>query len=97
MAVSTKTSRFMDRGYRPIDVHSVTVTKSNKKGAAACFGGTLVEHKDGEFHIDLRTVINGKPVTCIVRAGDIVFTTGMNTRWQVLSKKNFNKRFTVIK
>lgn len=91
-----------------LDVFYKAVNKSNRKGVTAAiqeFGDAkLVDHeghKTGDFHIAIRTKVNGKPRVVNAAAGDVVFYTlsdGRRTvRWQVLSKEQFKKRFPTAK
>lgn len=103
MAVSIKTTQFTDNNKKKLtDVHHVSVNNSNKKGAAAAFGGNVILNVDKRgmetgWFIDLETIVNNQRRLVIVQAGDIVFRTNTNNRWQVLSKPSFNKRFSVVK
>jgi ribosomal protein L31 len=99
MAVSLKTTVFKDEsnGNR-VEVHSIKVNKSNRKGVKTLIGGTSIQDQaDGSFYIPLLTKVNGVLKTIDVRSGDFVFRTGKNKRWQVLSTPEFNKRFSFIK
>lgn len=97
MAVSTQTIRINDNiTKKKTDVHLIRVNNSNKKGAAEAIGGTLV-YKDGEgdsWYIELKTTVNGRPRKLLIFAGQVVFRTGNNKRWQVATKSAFAKRFT---
>lgn len=102
MAVSTKTTRFRDRSGREIDVHHISLTKSNRKGTSEAVGGTLVLNiaRGGEevsWRVEVPTKVNGKDVLGMAYSGDIIFRTGQSQRWQIASKKEFSKRFSVIK
>lgn len=89
MAVSTKHYKSDD-----LDVHAVKVNRSNKKGVTNLIGGQLHLESDGDFHIVLKTKVNGKPRTVQVGPGEWVFWTGSKkTRWQVASNAGFLKRF----
>jgi hypothetical protein len=98
MAVKTKSISTRDVHSRNSTsvVHYVKLTKSNKKGVAELVGGQLIEHKGrnvGDFHIFLKSTVNGKPRTLNLESGDIVFRTGKNTRWQSGTRESLKKRF----
>lgn len=100
MAVATKHGRSKDKSNgRTVDVHYVTVTKTNRKGAAENFGGNLVidgRHPNG-WYIELTSqTAGGAPVAFEVMQGGIVFRTGTNKRYQVLERVEFKKRFPQI-
>ena len=102
MAVQAKTIRTPDRnsgraGTPNREVHYIKILKGNRKGAAAAIGGALHDHYDNNFHIILCTKVNGKEQTLSLTAGDVVFRTGESNRWQVLTRKGFNKRFPLAK
>lgn len=81
-------------------VHYIKVNKSNKKGAAEAIGGTLYVHEGhatGDFHIVLETTINDKKKSLNLEAGDIVFRTNDNKRWQVGTVESLKKRFPSAK
>lgn len=102
MAVQTKHSRSKDKSNgKCVDVHYITVTKGNRKGAAEHFGGRLFLedrlHPNG-WYITLKTqTAGGRPQLFDIIQGDIVFRTGQNTRWQVLPRVAFKKRFPEVK
>ena len=98
MAVTVKEIRTNDtrsgKAGAPIrTVNYIKILKGNRKGAAAACGGQLYDHADGSFHINLVTKVNGKVKTLTVGVGDVVFRTGTSNRWQVITKKGFQKRF----
>lgn len=100
MAVAAKHGRSKDKSNgRTVDVHYVTITKNNRKGAAEHFGGNLVidgRHPNG-WYIELTTQTSaGKPVALELMQGDIVFRTGTNPRWQSRQRVDFKKRFPHI-
>lgn len=97
MAVSLKTNTFYDtRTRREIEVHSIKVTKSNKKGVTELVDGKLVEHKNGDdWHIEFESTVNGRPKKWSLVPGIFVFRTGTSKRWQVLWTKQFNDRFKI--
>ena len=105
MAVSTKTIKTKDlnsgRGGQPKrEVHYIKVGKGNRKGTAETIGGELFDHlghKAGDFHIVLKTRINGKEQSVKITAGDVVFRTGTSKRWQVITLKGFKRRFPEAK
>lgn len=81
-------------------VHYIKVNKSNKKGSAEAIGGQLYDHPGhatGDFHIVFVTRVNGKQTTLNVEAGDIVFRTNDNKRWQVGTAESLKKRFPTAK
>lgn len=96
MAVKTKSVITKDKFSKTHAsvIHYIKVNKSNKKGAAEAIGGTLAQSlvKD-DFKIKVKSTINGKPVTLYVRAGDVVFRTNDNKRWQVGTTESLKKRF----
>lgn len=100
MAVKAKHSRSKDRSNgKCVDVHYITVTKGNRKGAAEHFGGGLTlndAHPNG-WYIWLETTIGKNKTVYVVTQGDIVFRTGQNKRWQVLQRVDFKKRFPEVK
>ena len=102
MAVSTKSIRTLDMnsgspsGPHKRNVHYIKVGKGNRKGTAETIGGQLYDHlghKTGDFHIVLKTRVNGKDKTINVTADDVVFRTETSKRWQVITKAGFKKRF----
>lgn len=101
MAVQAKTQRSKDKSNgKCVDIHYITVTKGNRKGSAEHFGGELVidgRHPNG-WYIELKTqTAGGDPRLFEIEQGDIVFRTGWNTRWQVLPRGVFKKRFPEVK
>lgn len=100
MAVSLRTAKFTDKiRKKRIDVHYISVNNSNKKGSAEAIGGFLFQGTDvwNPWWIELDTTVNGRKVRKSVVAGDIVFRTGNNKRWQVAKKTEFNKRFALAR
>lgn len=101
MAVAAKHGRSKDKSNgRTVDVHYVTVTKGNRKGAAEHFGGKLIVdgRHSNDWYIELVTsTVGGDPRVFEVIQGDIVFRTGKNKRWQVLQRVDFKKRFPQVK
>jgi hypothetical protein len=94
MAVAVKQIKTLDtnsgRGARTRDVHFIKVTKVNRKGAAEAVGG---EYSPGDETLSLVTKVNGKQKTLQVGPGEVIFRTDLNTRWQVMTKRGFNRRF----
>lgn len=102
MAVSTRTIFTQDnnsgrKGTPCREVHYIKVRQNNRKGSAACIGGTLVDHlnhRSGlDFHINLVTRVNSEYRMLKIWPGDVVFRTGDSNRWQVMSLRGFRKRF----
>ena len=97
MAVKLKTINTPDRGKRPIDVHFIRLTKSNKKGISELVDGFVRVYSDGSLTIGFDSVYNGETHWVVVHKGDYVFRTAKNKRWQVANRADFLKRFPELK
>lgn len=97
MAVTPRTAEYWDtKSKKMIEVHSVQLNKSNKKGVAELIDGKVIDTPAG-FRVDFRTKVSDKSVLIMAVRNDRIFRTGKNKRWQVLDTAGFNKRFKLSK